>query len=256
MRTSVMPLSESEALSISQVAALQARLKACEAQSTIEFAIETFSGRIALTSSFGAESAVLLHLVSRVAPHMPVLFLDTGKLFPETIAYRETLVQRLGLTAVRVVGPKPSKLEEDDPSGYLWSVDPDRCCEIRKVEPLAQVLTEFSAWITGRKRFQGGSRSDLATFERDGNHVKVNPLTNWSEVDIENYLVEHNLPRHPLVARGYRSIGCTHCTTPTRPGEDARAGRWRNKGKAECGIHKPRQVGVAEPAATPRGLAP
>lgn len=251
-----MPLSEAEALSNSQVAVLQARLKACEARATIEFALETFPGRIALTSSFGAESAVLLHLVSRVAPHIPVLFLDTGKLFPETMAYRETLIGRLGLTAVRIVGPNPSNLREDDPSGYLWSVDPDRCCEIRKVEPLAEVLKEFSAWITGRKRFQGASRSDLATFERDGSHVKVNPLANWSEADIENYLVEHDLPRHPLVARGYRSIGCTHCTSPTLPGEDPRAGRWRNKGKTECGIHRPRQIGVEEPAATPRGVAP
>ena len=249
-------LSEAEALSKPQVAALQARLKACEAQSMIEFAVETFPGRIALTSSFGAESAALLHLAARVSPHLPVLFLDTGKLFPETIAYRETLVRRLGLTAVRVVSPKPLHLQEDDPSGYLWSVDPDRCCEIRKVEPLAQVLTEFSAWITGRKRFQSSSRSDLPAFERHGSHVKVNPLANWSEADIENYLAEHNLPRHPLVARGYRSIGCTHCTSPTLPGEDARAGRWRNKGKTECGIHRLRQVTVEEADATPSGLAP
>ncbi|NJO22320.1 MAG: phosphoadenylyl-sulfate reductase [Sphingomonadales bacterium] len=249
-------LSEAEALSKPQVAALQARLRACEAQSIVAFAVDTFPGRIALTSSFGAESAVLLHLASRVAPHVPVLFLDTGKLFPETIAYRETIVGRLGLTAVRIVSPDPSKLKEDDPSGYLWSVDPDRCCAIRKVEPLSQVLTEFSAWITGRKRFQGGSRSGLPAFERDGRHVKVNPLAAWSEADIENYLVEHNLPRHPLAARGYRSIGCTHCTSPTLPGEDARAGRWRNKGKTECGIHRHRQVAVDGVDATLGGLAP
>lgn len=250
-----MPLSEAEALSNSQVAALQARLKACDAQSTIEFAIETFPGRIALTSSFGAESAVLLHLTSRVAPNVPVLFLDTGKLFAETIAYRETLIGRLGLTAVRIVSPKLSKLKEDDPSGYLWSVDPNRCCEIRKVEPLAEALAEFSAWISGRKRFQGGTRSDLPVFERDGRHVKINPLANWSEADLENYLTEHNLPRHPLVERGYRSIGCTHCTTPTKLGEDARAGRWRNTGKTECGIHRPRQGVVEEYTATQNGLA-
>jgi phosphoadenosine phosphosulfate reductase len=160
------------------------------------------------------------------------------------------------LTAVRVVSPNPSKLREDDPSGYLWSVDPDRCCAIRKVEPLSQVLTEFSAWITGRKRFQGDTRSALPIFERDGSHVKINPLATWSEADIENYLAEHNLPRHPLVARGYRSVGCTHCTSPTAPGESTRAGRWRNKGKTECGIHRPRQVVVEGPAATPGRLAP
>jgi len=251
-----MPLSEAEALSHSQVAALQARLKACEAQSTIEFAIETFPGRIALTSSFGAESAVLLHLVSRASPHMPVLFLDTGKLFPETIAYREKLVERLGLTGLRVVNPNPMRIKDDDPSGYLWSVDPDRCCDVRKVEPLAEVMAEFSAWISGRKRFQGETRSDLPVFERDGRHVKINPLANWSEADLENYMTEHDLPRHPLVAQGYRSIGCTHCTSPTLPGEDARAGRWRNKGKTECGIHRPRQAAVEESAATQNGLAP
>lgn len=251
-----MLLSETEALSHPQVEALRARLKSCEAQSMIAFAIETFPGRIALTSSFGTESAVLLHLVSSVAPDLPVLFLDTGKLFPETFAYRDALVRRLGLTAVRVVSPNPSKLQEDDPSGYLWSVDPDGCCAIRKVEPLSQVLTEFSAWITGRKRFQGDTRSALPIFERDGSHVKINPLATWSEADIENYLVEHNLPRHPLVARGYRSIGCTHCTSPTAPGENTRAGRWRNKGKTECGIHRPRQVVAEGPAATPGRLAP
>jgi phosphoadenosine phosphosulfate reductase len=243
------------ALSAPQIVALQARLRSCEARSTIEFAVETFARKIALTSSFGAESAVLLHLVSRVAPHMPVLFLDTGKLFPETIAYRDALIRRLGLTAVRIVSPNPSKIQEVDPTGYLWTVDPDQCCEIRKVEPLAQVLTEFSAWITGRKRFQGSSRTDLPVFERDGSHVKINPLAAWSELDIENYLVEHDLPRHPLVARGYRSIGCTHCTSPTAPGENARAGRWRHKGKTECGIHRARPVAVDESAATPSRLA-
>jgi phosphoadenosine phosphosulfate reductase len=250
------PSSEAEALSAPQVAALQARLKFCQAQATIAFAVETFGERIALTSSFGAESAVLLHLVSRTAPNMPVLFLDTGKLFAETIAYRDALTRRLGLTSVRIVSPSPSKLQEDDPSGYLWSVDPDRCCEVRKVEPLSQVLTEFSAWITGRKRFQGDSRSDLPAFERDGSHVKINPLATWSELDIENYLADHNLPRHPLVARGYRSIGCTHCTSPTAPGENARAGRWRNKGKTECGIHRPRAVALEQPDATLSRLVP
>lgn len=218
-----------------------------DALTVLDTAIHSlFPGRIALTSSFGAESAVLLHMLGQVAPATPVLFLDTGKLFPETLAYRDLLVASLGLRDVRGVVPLTARVAEEDPSGYLWSVEPDRCCTVRKVEPLQSALAEFDAWITGRKQFQALTRSELPVLERDGGKVKINPLAGWAADAISRYMEKHNLPRHPLIAQGYRSIGCAVCTSPTRPGEDARAGRWRNRGKVECGIHNgPRGTGTA-----------
>lgn len=197
-----------------------------------------FPGKIAVVSSFGAESAVLLHLVAGVDRSVPVVFLDTGKLFAETLRYRDTLVGRLGLTDVRSVRPDPAALREVDPDGTLWRIDPSLCCWHRKVEPLDMALEGFEAWITGRKRFQGGQRQELELIEsgQDG-RTKVNPLAFWDETDLSEYAKRHDLPPHPLVAQGYRSIGCGVCTRPVRPGEPQRAGRWAGLGKTECGIH-------------------
>lgn len=212
-----------------------------DAVAVLEHALEhRFPGRIALASSFGADSVVLLHMVSRIAPETPVLFLDTGKLFPETLDYKQRLVAALGLTDIRSVSPDHRSLAADDPSGHLWVVEPDRCCALRKVQPLQQALEGFDAWITGRKRFQAETRARLPVYERDGARTKINPLAGWSAADVAAYMAHHDLPRHPLVAQGYSSIGCATCTTPTRPDEDARAGRWRHRGKTECGIHSPR----------------
>jgi phosphoadenosine phosphosulfate reductase len=220
------------------LSALAARLEHRDAPAILDAAIHSlFPGRIALTSSFGADSVVLLHMVAQIAPATPVLFLDTGKLFAETIAYRNLLVERLGLRDVRSVAPDAARIADEDPSGYLWTVEPDRCCAVRKVEPLARALQEFDAWITGRKRFQGATRTQLPVFERDQDKVKINPLAGWAPDAISNYMEKHNLPRHPLVASGYTSIGCAVCTSPVKAGEAPRAGRWRNRGKTECGIH-------------------
>jgi phosphoadenosine phosphosulfate reductase len=212
---------------------------------------QVFPGRIAVVSSFGAESAVLLHLVSKVDRAVPVIFLDTGKLFPETLQYRDAIVERLGLIDVRAVRPDAAALAKTDPDGTLWRTDPGLCCWQRKVEPLDAALDGFEAWITGRKRFQGGKRSDLELIESgpDG-RTKINPLAFWDEADIQAYFVKHGLPQHPLVAQGYRSIGCATCTRAVRPGEPARAGRWAGLDKTECGIHdraagQPARVGVA-----------
>ena len=201
-----------------------------------------FPGRITLVSSFGAESAVLLHLVASVDRATPVIFIDTGKLFPETLAYRDQLCARLGLTDVRSTGPAPALLAQADPAGTLWQTEPDICCWHRKVEPLDAALEGFDAWITGRKRFQGGERGALPLIEQDGTRTKANPLATWTTAAIGNYRREHGLPPHPLEAQGYRSIGCTHCTRPVAAGEDPRAGRWANRTKTECGIHRPRQA--------------
>ena len=179
-------------------------------------------------------------MVSEIAPALPVLFLDTEKLFGETLRYRDQLVGRLGLTGVRDIHPDQAEIAVEDPNGSLWLRQPDRCCHLLKVVPLEKALHGFDAWITGRKRFQGESRSMLEAVEAKDGRTKINPLVLWSAADIERYLTDHDLPRHPLVADGYLSIGCMPCTDRVAPGEDARAGRWRGRDKDECGIHLPR----------------
>jgi len=196
-------------------------------------------GNVAMVSSFGAESAVLLDLVARINPKTPVLFLDTQMLFAETLEYKHDLATHLGLEDVRRVNPDTKSLVSRDPSGTLHTSDTNACCSLRKVEPLEHALRPFDGWITGRKRFQGKSRADLRVFEADGLHgsVKVNPLAFWEPDDLKAYFERRALPSHPMVLKGYLSIGCAPCTTPVEKGEDSRSGRWRGKAKAECGIH-------------------
>jgi phosphoadenosine phosphosulfate reductase len=200
---------------------------------------EVFPGRIAVVSSFGAESAVLLHLVASIDPTTPVLFVDTGRHFPETLEYRDRLAAHLGLSGVRSVGPTEQEVARLDADFSRATWDPDGCCAFRKTAPLQRALTGYDAWITGRKRFQSSKRFDLPVFEVDDSHVKVNPLASWSANDIATYVARHRLPPHPLSARGYLSIGCAPCTSIVRAGEDPRAGRWRGFEKTECGIHRP-----------------
>lgn len=200
-------------------------------------------GELATVSSFGAESAVLLHLISQIDPALPVLFLETGKHFPETLAYRDTLVERLGLTGLINLEPDPELLARRDETGLRWSYDPDGCCEIRKVLPLAAALSGYDATLTGRKAFQSATRANLPRFEVDSSdsqgRLKINPLIDWTADDLANYMAEHDLPRHPLVEQGYPSIGCSPCTHKVAPGEDPRSGRWKGWDKTECGIHTP-----------------
>lgn len=198
-----------------------------------------FPGAIALVSSFGAEAAVLLHLVAEIDRSVPVLFIDTGKLFDETLRYRAELVARLGLRDVRTLAPQPAALAAADRDGTLWQRDADRCCALRKVEPLARALAGFDAWITGRKRYQGGERAALPTIEAADGRIKINPLSTWSPEQIDAAFAAWDLPRHPLLALGYLSIGCAPCTGPVRDGADRRAGRWPGLAKTECGIHRP-----------------
>ena len=206
---------------------------------------EGLAGRIAIVSSFGAESAVLLHLIASIDKSVPVLFLETGKHFPETLAYRDLLVRELGLTNLINLTPDPELLAKRDESGLRWSYDPDGCCEIRKVLPLAKAMAGFDASFTGRKGFQSATRAGLPRFEIDQSdaqgRLKVNPLADWSADQIEAYFIATGLPAHPLVAEGYPSIGCSPCTSKVAPGEDPRSGRWRGWDKTECGIHVPGQ---------------
>lgn len=200
---------------------------------------EEFPGRIALVSSFGAEAAVLLHMVAAIDPSVPVLFIDTDKHFGETLRYRDRLVAELGLTDLRVLQPDAEALAAADPDGTLWARDPDTCCALRKVAPLARGLEGFDAWISGRKRFQSATRAELPTLEVADGRIKVNPLARWLPGDLEQARLAHGLPAHPLVADGYLSIGCMPCTDRAAPGDDARSGRWRGTDKTECGIHLP-----------------
>jgi phosphoadenosine phosphosulfate reductase len=192
---------------------------------------------IALVSSFGTESAALLKVMADIDPAIPVIFLDTGWLFEETLAYRDTLIATLGLRDVRSIKPLEETLSREDPDRELWFSDPDACCRIRKVEPLKRALAPFTAWINGRKRFQGGLRADIPVVEDDGARLKFNPFANVSREAIQDIYTRANLPPHPLAASGYFSVGCMPCTSRTSPDEDARAGRWRGRPKTECGIH-------------------
>lgn len=219
------------------VAALDARLQEAAPLEIIAAGIAAFPRRIAAVSSFGTESAVLLHMIAQVDRATPVLFLDTGHLFEETLAYRDTLAARLGLTQVQTFSPDPAALAARDAESGLWAEDPDACCALRKVEPLARALGPYGAWINGRKRYQAATRTAIAVAEQDGDRVKFNPLAAMGREQLLAYMDTHGLPRHPLEKHGFASIGCMPCTTRVKPGEDPRAGRWRGKAKTECGIH-------------------
>ncbi len=200
--------------------------------------LEIAPGRTAVIASFGTETAVMLQQVARIDPATPVLFLDTGKLFDETLRYRDELIAHFGLSDVRSLTPEPLDLKAEDPEGDLWSKVPDRCCAIRKTWPLDRALEGFDARITGRKRFQAATRKQIDLFEQDRHgRLVANPLAHWSAEDIQDAFLAFDLPRHPLEAQGYRSIGCAPCTAPVAANEDARAGRWRGLDKIECGIH-------------------
>jgi phosphoadenosine phosphosulfate reductase len=218
--------------------ALDRALRAASPAQVIASALQTIGREhLAVVSSFGTESAALLKVMADVDPAIPVIFLDTGWLFEETLAYRDTLIATLGLRDVRSIKPLDETLSREDPDRELWFSDPDACCRIRKVEPLKRALAPFRGWINGRKRFQGGLRADIAVVEDDGNRLKFNPFANVSREEIEAIYSLAKLPPHPLAASGYLSVGCMPCTSRTSADEDARAGRWRGRAKTECGIH-------------------
>ena len=221
--------------------ALNRRFRNHSATAVMEHAL-TGPDDIALVSSFGAESVVLLHMAAVIDRRVPVLFIDTEMLFAETLVYQQEVAERLRLENVQVIRADRARLFEADNENLLYLHDPDACCALRKTEPLQTALTAYDGWITGRKRYQGGQRAALDFFEVEQSagapaRIKVNPLAHWDSADVRDYMAENRLPRHPLVSKGYPSIGCAPCTHPVAPGEDARAGRWKGQDKAECGIH-------------------
>jgi phosphoadenosine phosphosulfate reductase len=233
------------------VLALNGMFDEMDALAVLRQAVEdVLTDDVAVVSSFGADSAVLLHLVSQVDKSLPVYFLETGKHFPETLAYVEMLKQHLGLSNVITLRPDPKDLARFDPKGDLWETDPDSCCHIRKTEPLEPAVQQYGGWITGRKRYQTAERGVLPHFElTSDDRIKVNPLAYFSDADVNAYKIEHGLPEHPLFAKGYKSIGCAPCTSAVAEGEDARAGRWRGLNKKECGIHFDFNGAIAKPMA-------
>ncbi len=223
----------------SPIAAFLRDAEGLDGPTALRAAIAAFPGKIAVVSSFGAESAVLLSVVAEIDRAVPVLFLDTGKHFDETLDYRRALAARLGLLDVRDITPDKSELSSVDPDGDLWVWDPDACCNVRKVSPLNRALAPFTGWVSGRKRHQAATRSGVRVVGRDGARLRIDPLADWNQTRLAAEIVARDLPAHPLVARGYPSIGCATCTQPVAAGADPRSGRWAGLGKTECGIHRP-----------------
>ena len=232
------------AFTLADAAMMTARFAGVSTQAMLaDLLTGDLAGRVAAVSSFGAESAVLLHMIAAVDRDVPVIFTNTQKMFGETLAYRDELAETLGFTDLRVYRPDPRLLAARDATGLRWSYDPDGCCDLRKVEPLRRALAPFDAWISGRKGFQAKTRAAIPRFEIDEGRLKLNPLADWDKARLDAYFAEHALPHHPLEAQGYLSIGCAPCTSKVRAGEDPRAGRWRGWDKVECGIHVPEKPG-------------
>lgn len=211
-----------------------------DAQTILKHALDDMAiGEVALVSSFGSESIVLLHMAAEINPATPVIFIDTEMLFEETLTYQRDVAEMLGLTDVRIISPDRATLMEKDIDGLLHRSNPDACCDLRKAHPLEKALEGFGGWITGRKRIQGGQRVNMPLFEKetDNARIKINPLADWTPRDVADYVKDRNLPKHPLADRGFKSLGCAPCTTKVAEGEDPRAGRWRGRDKTECGIH-------------------
>jgi phosphoadenosine phosphosulfate reductase len=224
----------------SQAAALDRALRDATPAKVIETALATVGREhLALVSSFGTESAALLKVMADVDPAISVVFLDTGWLFEETLAYRDTLIATLGLRDVRSIKPLDEALSRQDPDRELWFSDPDACCGIRKVEPMRSALAAVDLWVSGIRRSDSQTRAGAPKFAWDKRFGlwKLNPLADWTEKQVWAYIHEHDIPYNALHDQGYPSIGCTHCTRKPAAGEDARAGRWAGMDKTECGLH-------------------
>lgn len=219
--------------------ALEAALDGLDAQGALKRCLSgIFPGESCIVSSFGTESAVILHMAAQVAPDVPVLFINTGKLFEETLAYRDALGEKLGLTNIQTIEPSVHDIAADDPDGTLYQRKPDLCCHVRKTLPLIRALRPYKVWVSGRKRYHGGERASIPRVEIQDGKLKLNPLYDWDGEALKAYAREHDLPAHPLLERNYLSVGCIPCTAPVAAGEDdPRAGRWAGQDKTECGIH-------------------
>ena len=221
-----------------KIKALNSKFANGEPISILEHSIlNLFKNKIVYVCSFGTESAIILHLISKISKDIPILILNTHFLFEETIKYKDDLLKLLGLRNCHEVFPDDKLLKKFDSDNDLWKTEVDKCCNLRKVLPLEKSLTNFEAWISGRKTYHLAERKNLKAFEIINKKIVVNPLFKSSKDFVENYFLLNELPKHPLVAKGYLSIGCKHCTIKTNNIKDLREGRWSDKTKTECGIH-------------------
>ena len=225
-------------LSDIEMDALNDRFETESAECILRWAWDTFAPDIVASSSFQTQSVPLLHIISRVCPELPVLFVDTGYHFPQTLAFRDDLRVRYHLNVV-VIQPTVTKSETMQQYGEpLYRHDPDLCCYINKVSPMQWAVSWAQAWVSGVRRDQTAQRQAMRIFEaRPDGLLRIHPMLNWTADDIEAYRRAHDLPAHPLYAMGYPSVGCAPCTRPVFSGEDLRAGRWAGSEKTECGLH-------------------
>ena len=207
----------------------------------LEGSIKKFGSKITYICSFGTESAIILHMISKINKKFPIFLLNTHYLFSETIDYKNKLLKEFSLTNCIDIFPDESLIKIEDPENNLWKYNTDRCCEIRKVNPLDKILKKYNSWISGRKSYHQGQRINLKPFELLNKKIVVNPLINIKKEEVENYFEINKLPMHPLLKKGYFSIGCVHCTFKTTDSNNVRSGRWKNKIKTECGIHLSRK---------------
>lgn len=228
---------------IVELTAWGASFETKQPQDVLGAVLERYAQKIILACSFGAEDVVLVDMVHRINPAVPLFYLDTEFLFPETYATRDQMIERYGLIPAQVIQVKSLLTPQQQAESYgdaLWARDPDQCCRLRKVEPLTRILRGYDAWITGIRRDQAPSRANAGLIEWDQKFelVKVNPLARWTWTDVWTYIKVYEVPYNQLHDQNYPSVGCTYCTAPVAPGDDPRAGRWKNFAKTECGLHK------------------
>ena len=207
----------------------------------LSFSIDKFESKIVYVCSFGTESAIILSMISKINKNFPILLINTNFLFPETLEYKEKLLDNLGLHNCIEVTPEKESLKIYDPENNLWKTNVDKCCEIRKVIPLQKELEKFDSWISGRKSYHLDSRENLNPFEQANGKIIINPLVSMTKNQVEEYFNKNSLPKHPLFSEGYLSIGCINCTSKTTNFDNVRSGRWKNNSKTECGIHLQRK---------------
>lgn len=228
---------------VEELKAWSASFETKQPQDVLVAAIERYGQKIVMACSFGAEDVVLVDMVHRINPSVPLFYLDTDFLFPETYATRDRIIERYQLKPAQVIQVKSLLTPQQQAESYgdaLWGSNPDQCCQLRKVEPLTRVLRGYDAWITGIRRDQAPSRANAGLIEWDQKFelIKVNPLARWTWADVWTYIKVYEVPYNQLHDQHYPSIGCIYCTAPVAPGDDPRAGRWKNFAKTECGLHK------------------
>jgi phosphoadenosine phosphosulfate reductase len=234
------PMAIDKNLTDSELAELSAELETRSPEDVLRWALDEFDNDVALATGFGAEGCVLVHMLAGIKRDARIFYLDTELLFPETYALRDRLALRYKVRFERRTAKLSLESQAREFGDRLWERQPDLCCTLRKVEPLQEILSDLSAWITAIRRDQTPARANARIVERDKKFglIKINPLANWSSIDVWNFIAKHDVPFNPLHHSGYSSIGCTPCTSPVRIGEDPRAGRWRGSCKTECGLHR------------------